>query len=91
MRVWIANIDFTGADFSRDVHLVTEDPSATGGRHDLEMVVLRRLMGVASHLVEMGIRFVGCQKVIHPLLRDFWREKARGQTTGNPFNQDSME
>ena len=62
-------------EFPREVQLVTEDPSVIEGGREMERVAVRRLMRVASHLVEMGVRFVSCQKVIHPLLKDYWREK----------------
>ena len=68
------------AEFPRDIHLNTVDPSATDGKQELEAVVLGQLMRVASHLVTMGVQFVGCQKVMHPLLKDFLREKVC-----NPF------
>ena len=45
------------------------------GRRGIEEVVLRRLMRLADSLVEMGVKFVGCQKTIHPLVKDYFREK----------------
>ena len=42
---------------------------------EVESGVLKELMRLAVHLVEAGVRFVGCQKVVHPLIKDYWRKK----------------
>ncbi|CAI8055910.1 McKusick-Kaufman/Bardet-Biedl syndromes putative chaperonin, partial [Geodia barretti] len=42
---------------------------------EVESVVLKGLMRLAVHLVEAGVRFVGCQKVVHPLIKDYWRQE----------------
>lgn len=63
------------AEFPGDVELVMEESTVEEGRSRVEGVVLRRLMRVASCLIEMGVRFVGCQKVMHPLLKAYWRDK----------------
>ena len=34
-------------------------------------VVVDKLMGVASHLVELGAGLVGCQKCVHPQVKDY--------------------
>ena len=41
-------------------------------------MVLGQLMSVADRLVAMGVKFVACQKVMHPLLKHFWRDKVLG-------------
>ena len=38
-------------------------------------VVLSKLVGVASRVVELGAGLVGCQKCVHPLLKDYFNEK----------------
>ena len=42
-------------------------------------VVLEKLMGMASHLVQLGVGFVGCQKCVHPRVKDYLRQKVREQ------------
>ena len=37
-------------------------------------VVVDKLMGVAAHLVELGAGLVGCQKCIHPQVKDYLRQ-----------------
>ena len=37
-------------------------------------VIVDKLMGVASHLVELGAGLVGCQKCIHPQVKDYLRQ-----------------
>ena len=54
-----------------------EEPMAGGsneGQREVESSVLRELMRLGAGLVEAGVGFVGCQKVVHPLLKDYWRE-----------------
>lgn len=38
-------------------------------------VVIDKLMGVATHLVELGAGLVGCQKCVHPQVKDYLRQK----------------
>ena len=47
--------------------------------------MLRRLMSGASRLVAMGVRFVGCQKAMHPLLKDYWRENVKIESYAYSF------
>ena len=63
-------------EFSRAVSLSTEDPGVSAGEAEIEAGVLKELLKMADHLVGLGVHFVGCQKVMHPVLKDFWREKA---------------
>ena len=42
---------------------------------EVESVVLKGLMRLAVHLVEAGVMFIGCQKVVHPLIKDYWRQE----------------
>ena len=68
------------AEFPRDVQLVSEGSSGSAGGcglgwKEVESAVLAHLMRLADHLVELGVGFVGCQKVVHPLLKDYWQEK----------------
>lgn len=62
-------------DFSREIQLSTVDPTASGGRQEVELAVLRQLIAVADRLVQMEVGFVACQKCMHPLLKDYLREK----------------
>lgn len=43
----------------------------------LDDVVVAKLMGVASDLVQLGVGFVGCQKCVHPQLKDYLKEKVK--------------
>ena len=65
-------------DFPVGVSLEAESDS---GLHNsaFEDMVITRLMGVASRVVELGAGLVGCQKCVHPLLKDYLREKVRGE------------
>jgi hypothetical protein len=38
-------------------------------------VMVDKLMGVAAHLVDLGAGLVGCQKCVHPQVKDYLREK----------------
>ena len=58
------------------MQLTTEEPLASDGVQEIEAHALRQLMRLGSCLVEEGVGFVGCQKVVHPLLKDYWRERA---------------
>ena len=72
------------SDFPRDVQLTTEEPLASDGVQEIEAHALRQLMKLGSCLVEEGVGFVGCQKVVHPLLKDYWRERVSPcNNTGN--------
>ena len=62
------------ADFPEGVSLEAEPDSGLADTA-FDDVVVERLMGVASHLVELGVGFVGCQKCIHPQVKDYLREK----------------
>ena len=77
-------------DFPRDLTLTTDSspplaaeeaaaPTASdggGGKAlEVESAVLKQLMGLAVNLVNEGVGFVGCQKVMHPLFKDYCREK----------------
>ena len=42
-----------------------------------EDVIVDKLMGMATHLVGMGVGLVGCQKCVHPQVKDYLREKVR--------------
>ena len=41
----------------------------------VEDVILEQLLKIFSQLLEMKVGLVGCQKVIHPLAKDYLREK----------------
>lgn len=66
-------IILTHIEYPRDIKLTSADVLATG-REAIESLMLRRLMSLASCLVDMGVKFVGCQKIIHPLVKDYWRD-----------------
>lgn len=38
-------------------------------------VIVDKLMGVASHLAELGVGLVGCQKCVHPQIKDYLKDK----------------
>ena len=48
--------------------------ASSEGWGEAESAVLGQLMRLADHLVEAGVGFVGCRKVVHPLLKDYWRQ-----------------
>ena len=41
----------------------------------MEEVIVQQLMAVAENLVQEGVGFVGCQKCIHPLIKEYLREQ----------------
>ena len=43
-------------------------------------IVVDKLMGVASHLVELGVGLVGCQKCVHPRVKDYLRQNVSEKT-----------
>ena len=56
-----------------------EVESNSGLHHmTLDDVVVAKLMGVASDLVQLGVGLVGCQKCVHPQLKDYLRSKVSG-------------
>lgn len=61
-------------EFPRNIELVTTDPSIMGGR-TVEDVIVQQLMAVAESLVQDGVGLVGCQKCIHPLVKEYLREQ----------------
>ena len=38
-------------------------------------VIVDKLMGVASHLVDLEVGLVGCQKCVHPKVKEYLRDK----------------
>lgn len=50
---------------------------AGGDVFSVEDVVLEQLMKIFEQTIEMGVGMVGCQKVIHPLVKDYLREKVQ--------------
>lgn len=40
-----------------------------------EDVIIDKLMGMASYLVDLGVGLIGCQKCVHPQIKDYLREK----------------
>ena len=51
------------------------EPSSGLPSSAFEDVIVDKLMGVASHLVDLGVGLVGCQKCVHPKIKDYLREK----------------
>ena len=47
-----------------------------------EDVIIDKLMGVAFHLVDLGVGLVGCQKCVHPQIKDYLREKVSENNFG---------
>ena len=45
------------------------------GRTAVEEAVLQQMLELAANLVTLGVGFVGCQKCIHPLIKDFFKQK----------------
>ena len=58
------------------MQLVSADPTARGNR-TMEVAVVQQLRTVAINLVEEGVGFVGCQKCIHPTVKEYLREQVR--------------
>ena len=57
-----------------------EAESNSGLHHmTLDDVVVEKLMSVASNLVQLGVGLVGCQKCVHPQLKDYLRAKVSGR------------
>ncbi len=44
----------------------------------VEALVLEELLGLADTLAMRGVGMLGCQKVVHPLLKERLREQVRG-------------
>lgn len=43
----------------------------------MEAAVVQQLRTVAMNLVQEGVGFVGCQKCIHPTVKEYLREQVR--------------
>lgn len=67
---------FIHAEFPREMQLVSADPTVRGNR-TMEVAVVQQLKTVAINLVEEGVGFVGCQKCIHPTVKEYLREQVR--------------
>lgn len=51
---------------------------ATGKQGVKGMLMVGQIMRLMERLVEEeGVGFVGCQKCIHPLIKDYLKEKVR--------------
>jgi len=58
------------------MQLVSADPTVRGSR-TMEAAVVQQLRTVAVNLVEEGVGFVGCQKCIHPTVKEYLREQVK--------------
>ena len=53
-----------------------EAESNSGLPHTIfDDVIVDKLMGVGSHLVNLGVGLVGCQKCVHPQVKEYLREQ----------------
>ena len=74
-KVALYNVSMAGDTdewFSDNVKIET-----TGSGHDvnIESAVLRQMLKVADWLLATGVEVVACQKCVHPVLKQYLREK----------------
>ena len=54
--------------------ILSSQPSSVS----VEGLVLEEMLGLADTLTVRGVGMLGCQKVVHPLLKERLREQVRG-------------
>lgn len=63
-------------DYPREL-ILSGTSTGVSSKKDLEDSAVQQMLSLCGKLIQQGVGFVGCQKCIHPAVRDYLKIKVR--------------